>query len=113
MNANNFEYVGFQALNRNDTGSRHRPGYRFDLPNLPGVKLIISRRDDANPPYWQPWGIFDETSGLYIGIADMSRNKCYELAVKEMGHYTPEQYAMVVNILHCDRTTAILTGAMK
>ena len=114
-----FKYVMFQALDNKDLDSKARPGYRFDLPNLPGIDLIVARRDDpltasvVTAPYWDQWGIFDEESGFYIGVSARARNACYEAAVKELEHDTPESYALRINELHCKRVTAILTGGMK
>ena len=57
-----FKYVMFQALDNKDLDSKARPGYRFDLPNLPGIDLIVARRDDplmssvVTAPYWDQWG---------------------------------------------------------
>lgn len=114
-----FKYVMFRALNNKDLDSKARPGYRFDLPNLPGIDLIVARRDDplmssvVTAPYWDQWGVFDEASGIYIGVCARSRNPCYEAAVKELEHDTPESYAIRINMLHCKRITTILTGGMK
>ena len=112
-----FPYVMFQALNNRDLDSKDRPGYRFSLPSLPGISLVISRRDDTLPlgaaPYRDPWGVFDEESGFYIGVSARTRNPCYEAAVKLLKHDTPESYALRINELHCMRMTAILTGGMK
>lgn len=117
MSPAKFPYVMFQALNNRDLDSRARPGYRFDLPNLPGISLVISRRDDTltwgAAPHWDPWGVFDEESGFYIGVSARARNACYEAAVKALKHVTPESYALRINELHCMRMTAILTGGMK
>lgn len=112
-----FKYVMFQALNNREMDSKARPGYRFNLQNLPGIDLIVARRDDplmwGVAPYWDLWGVFDEESGFYIGVCAGSRNPCYEAAVKELEHDTLESYALRINELHCKRMTAILTGGTK
>lgn len=117
MSPAEFPYVMFQALNNRDLDSKARPGYRFNLPNLPGVNLVVSRRDDTltwgSVPYGDQWGIFDEESGFYIGVSARARNACYETAVKLLKRDTPESYALRINDLHCRRITTILTEGMK
>ena len=92
------------------------PGYRFSLPNLPGVNLVLAHRTAKTQELavsLRSWGVYDEESGFYQGAHGPTRTACAANAIAHLGKYTPESYAERIKDMYIKRMTAILTGGMK